>query len=80
MFAFFGVFIGCLFLPRMGDLYGRRPVFLVCSFGGVGTILITALDKNLLIMYVGGCIGGCITIGRIACGFLLLLELMPGKN
>ena len=28
MVAFFGVFLGCMFVPRLGDLYGRKPVFL----------------------------------------------------
>ena len=26
--ASIGVFVGCLFIPRLGDLYGRRPIFL----------------------------------------------------
>ena len=29
MLAFFGVFIGCMIVPRLGDLFGRKPVFLV---------------------------------------------------
>lgn len=28
MFALLGVSISCLFIPRMGDLYGRKPVYL----------------------------------------------------
>ena len=29
MIAFFGVFVGCMIVPRLGDLFGRKPLFLV---------------------------------------------------
>jgi len=80
MMAFVGVFMGCLFIPRFGDLYGRRPIFLVCMVIQSPLILCCALFKDVKGIFALTLFFGMCLIGRMACGFLLLLELMPGKN
>lgn len=78
-FAFIGISLGCLFVPRLGDLYGRKLIFLISMFVQAPIYAVASWTSNLKIVY-GMCflIGPCI-IGRMSQGFLLLMELVPSK-
>lgn len=79
LFAFAGVFVGCLFAPRLGDTLGRKPVYLFSMFASVPIIGAAASLKSLYVIYFAGfCIGPAI-IARLSCGFLLLMEHVPRK-
>lgn len=77
LFAFTGAAIGCLFMPRLGDLYGRRPVFLASLFLQGGMFAIATFWHNLIVLYVFAFLLGPVYIGRLASGFCLLMELVP---
>ena len=75
--ALIGLGISCLFLPRMGDIYGRKPIY-VFALSLQIIIYIAANNVRTLkeIYVVAAFLGPCV-IGRMACGFLLLMELVP---
>ena len=78
--ALLGVSLSCLFIPRMGDLYGRKPMYMFALGLQIPVfIMICLVDKMLLIYMLAFLLGPTIT-GRMACGFLLLIEMVPKKN
>lgn len=80
MFALLGVSISCLFIPRMGDLYGRKPVYVFALVLQIPVYILACIFNKMLPIYiVAFFLGPCVT-GRMACGFLLLLEMVPKKN
>ena len=79
MAAFFGVFIGCLFIPRIGDLYGRKPIYLASMIVQSPIIIILIINTNMPVMYTLVAVFGMSIIGRMSCGFLLLMEHVPRK-
>jgi MFS family permease len=72
-----GVAIGCLFLPRLADLKGRKPLFMV----GLVLIMINtaglALSKSLAVTYAMLFIGGLGTVGTCFVGFIYSVEIIP---
>ena len=78
--GFASVFLGCLFIPRLTDLYGRKGVYMVSMICQAPTFLMLSITHSLTIAYAAAfCFGFC-TIGRIAGGFMLLMELVPTKQ
>lgn len=74
---FIGVVLGCLILPRLADLYGRKPVFL---FGLVMIMANTgglAFCKNMYLAYFILFIGGIGTCGTCFVGFIYSVEIIP---
>ena len=75
--GFFSVFLGCLFIPRLADLYGRKGVYMVSMICQVPVFLVLSVTHSLMLAYVAAFGFGLCTIGRISGGFLLLMEFMP---
>jgi len=79
-FALLGISISCLIIPRMGDLYGRKPLYVFALILQIPVyILATVFTKMIPIYIVAFFLGPCVT-GRMACGFLLLIEMVPKRN
>lgn len=80
MAVFAGSAIGCLFVPRLGDLMGRKPIF--CISLAIQAPLLASISflRGLKVIYTVCFIFGICVIGRMACGFLLMMELVPTKN
>lgn len=72
-----GVAISCLFIPRMGDLYGRRYVYITAICAQVPVYAAACYFKGLYPVYVAAFFLGPCVIGRMACGFLLIMEQVP---
>lgn len=78
--ALIGISLSCLFVPRMGDLYGRKPLYVFALLLQIPVYILAALFTKLIPIYVMAfLLGPCVT-GRMACGFLLLLEMVPKRN
>jgi hypothetical protein len=79
MAVFAGSAIGCLFMPRLGDLWGRKPIFCVSLAVQAPLMFSITYIKSLQAIYAAAFIFGICIIGRMACGFLLMMELVPTK-
>jgi MFS family permease len=64
-------------MPRLGDVYGRKPVFIYCLLAQGVFFAIATFWHNLLVLYVSAFLIGPMYIGRLAAGFCLLMELVP---
>jgi MFS transporter, putative metabolite:H+ symporter len=80
LFAFFGALLGCLFMPRLGDVFGRKPVFAWCLLGQSLLFGVATFVDSYIILLVSAFLIGPLYVGRLACGFLLLMELVPKKT
>jgi len=69
-----GVAISCLFIPRMADLYGRKNIFVVALLSQVVVFCVAGIPSNIYLVYVGAFFLGPCVIGRMSCGFLLIME------
>ena len=78
--ALLGMSISCLFIPRMGDLYGRKPLYVIALAMQIPVYTCLCLFKKMMPMYITTFFLGPTVTGRMACGFLLLLESVPKKN
>lgn len=77
---FLGYAIGCIFIPRLADLYGRKKVFIICMWlqlaAYAGLYYSTSLDLTI------GCFFalGLANVGRIANGVFYVCEFMPESS
>ncbi len=75
MFA--GWALAATFLPRLADVYGRKPVYL----GSIGAHCIIYLSiiasKSLTLTTALMFLLGMVSVGRAAVGYLYLTELVP---
>ena len=72
-----GIFLGVIIIPRLGDLYGRRPIVIMALFGSIVPLAMVSFTKSLLVVDIGAGLAGPVIIARMSCGFLLLMEHMP---
>lgn len=72
--------IACLFIPRLGDLYGRWPLYVFALCLQLPVYVCAIVLSKTMFMIIACLFLGPVVIGRMACGFLLLLEMVPRKN
>lgn len=77
--ALLGLGISCLFLPRLGDIYGRKPIYIFALMLQMAVYVLACIVTTLKGIYIVAAFLGPCVIGRMACGFLLLMELVPKK-
>ena len=75
-----GALIGCLFMPRLTDIIGRKPVFCWSLLGQAFLFGVASFVDNYIILLVGAFLIGPMYVGRLCSGFLLLMELVPKKT
>lgn len=78
--ALLGMSISCLIIPRLGDLYGRRPLYMAALALQIPVYCCLCIFTKMIPIYVTCFFLGPTVTGRMACGFLLLLEMVPKKN
>jgi len=69
-----GIAISCLFIPRMGDLYGRKYIFITAIFAQVPVFFVAGYFSGIYPVYVAAFFLGPCVIARMSCGFLLIME------
>lgn len=78
--SFFGAAIACLFIPRMGDLYGRKKVWLACHLSQAFILVVVAVTKHPKVLCLAALCSGFTIVGRLSAGFLLLMETQASKH
>ena len=69
--------VGCLFIPRLGDLLGRKkPMFIIAAIS-IFVYLGLILSTNMILTMVLFFLLGMSTPGKSTIGYVLLLELIP---
>ena len=79
MICLAGIFLGVFFVPRMGDLIGRKPILQSALIGSLIPLAMVTFTSSIVVVDVGAFIAGPCIIARMSCGFLLLMEHMPTK-
>ena len=74
---FAGAFIGSLILPRLADLYGRRPIYLFGLSLYTMTAIIYPLSRSLHLNFVLIFLGGISESARYYVGFVYIQEMVP---
>jgi len=74
---FIGWALSSLFVARLGDLIGRKKVFVAALLLQVVTILILINSTNLHLSMAGLFLMGVSTAGRMSVGFFFLIEQVP---
>lgn len=73
----FGWASGCLFIPRLGDVYGRRIPFLISVVLSLGVYIGLILSQNIYLTMVMFFLLGLCTPGKSNIAYVYLLELVP---
>ena len=74
---FIGYVLGSIFIIRLGDVYGRKPILLMWT---IATIILTFLmyfTEELWLIYLLLIISGMFIISKGALGYVYMLELIP---
>jgi MFS family permease len=75
-FNFLGQVIGAIFLIRLGDRYGRKPVYLLTSLVYIIMTFYTLFALNLSHIYISFFILGLVSLTRTSCNYMMKIELV----
>ena len=75
-----GIFLAVLVVPRLGDLFGRRPIVQTALITSIAPLVMVVFTDKLWLVDFGAFIAGPCIIARMSCGFLLLMEHVPTKQ
>ena len=72
-----GCFIGSIFLPRLSDIYGRKPIFIfgLILYIIVVFFLLILTNKYLLLMLM--VFGGISESAKYYVGYVYAIEILP---
>ena len=76
---FVGTFSGSFILPRMADIYGRKPLFLIGLSLYIIVVIALYFVKNLFTLYFLLFLGGISETGRYYVAYVYAIEFMPKK-
>ena len=76
---FVGTFIGSMFLPRLADIFGRKPVFITGLILHLITVFGVLLGTNKYLLLVFMCLGGLSEVGRYYVAYVYAVEVLPKR-
>jgi MFS family permease len=76
---FIGCFIGSFILPRIADIKGRKPMFLLGLILYITCVLGLLFSKNKILMYFFLIIGGISETGRYYVAYVYAIEIIPKR-
>jgi MFS family permease len=77
---FFGTFLGSFVLPRLADIYGRRPMFLIGLVLHIGSVGCLMVARDLRILYGLLVLGGISETGRYYVAYVYAVEIMQKET
>ena len=72
---FVGTFFGSFVLPRLADIYGRKPIFVLGLCLYLITIAILYFSTNLYVLYATLVLGGISETGRYYVAYVYAVEI-----
>ena len=76
---FVGAFVGSFILPRIADIKGRKPMFLLGLIIFFMVSIATLFNTNLYFAYVILFFGGISETGRYYVAYVYVVEMMPER-
>ena len=80
MMIFIGWTISALFVPRIADLYGRKPTFIILMILQFAAILLLIFSGSYEVTATGLFFIGVCSVGRWTIGYIYLLEFWTESN
>lgn len=80
MASFIGSLATLPWLPRLADIYGRKPVFVWTNFAQLVSYTILMFTHNLNVMIASSFLYGATSAVVMGTGFVYLMEMVPNKN
>ena len=77
---FIGWAFAAIFTPRLADIYGRRPIYLLSMSLQVVALLGLYFSKNINVTTGFMFVMGISSVGRCSISFLYLMDLLPANR
>jgi MFS family permease len=77
---FIGTFLGSFVLPRLADIIGRRPVFLVGLTLYITAVVGMIFARDVKVLYGLLVLGGISETGRYYVAYVYAVEIIPKKS
>lgn len=74
-----GTFAGAFVIPRMADIYGRRPMYIFGLIKFIASCVGLILSTDIRAMYVFLFLGGLSEAGRCYVGYVYAIEIVPKR-
>jgi SP family xylose:H+ symportor-like MFS transporter len=74
-----GCLVGSFIIPRIADIKGRKPMFLLGLFLYIICVFGLLFSKNKALMYTFLVIGGISETGRYYVAYVYAIEIMPKR-
>ena len=80
MNIFLGWTIASLFIPRIADLFGRKPTFVTCMIFHLASLLLLIFSRSYEVTATSLFFIGMCSVGRWTVGYIYLLEFWTEMN
>ena len=74
-----GTFAGSFVIPRMADIYGRRPMFILGLILFIASCVGLIVSTDIKAMYAFLFLGGVSECGRCYVGYVYAIEIIPKR-
>ena len=75
----FGTFAGSFLIPRLADIYGRRPMFILGLILFIATCIGLIVSRDIKAMYAFLFLGGISECGRCYVAYVYAIEIVPKR-
>lgn len=76
---FIGCFVGSFILPRVADIVGRKPIFMLGTVLYIITVIGLMVSSSKISMYLFLVLGGVSETGRYYVAYVYAIEVMPKR-
>ena len=76
---FIGCFLGSFVLPRIADILGRKPMFMLGLVLYIITVIGLMASTSKALLYAFLVLGGISETGRYYCAYVYAIEIMPER-
>lgn len=74
---FIGAFVGSFIIPRLADVVGRKPMFILGCVLYIISNVVTMFITDLNLLYATIILGGISETGRYYVAYVYAVEIMP---